>query len=535
MADLILAGADIITLDPRCPTASAVAISGGRIAAVGDRHDVRDWRGTRTEVIDLGGVTVTPGLIDSHMHPVLGLSLTAGLDLSACADLGSVRAVLKTAAAAAGRDQWILGWGLDPNVFGTTPIGFDAIEDVLGGLPACLNLFDGHSALASRQALRRAGIEGSRQFASRSVIVCDGHGHPTGHLLEEGAIRLVRAVIPAESFASRRDRLAALLHDMAAAGLTGGHVMDLDPGDIELYAALDHDGQLPIRLRLAPWRRPEDDATTAQELLALHGRSGRLWNVAAVKLFIDGTIDGGTAWLHDPDCHGQSTAPYWKDPRDYTEAVRVLAQAGVQTATHAIGDAAVEHVLDTLAEVVPAGSAVRHRIEHIETLPCDQVPRFAELGVIASMQPSHGARYTRADHSDNWSIRLGEQRADRAWRCRDLLDAGAILTLGSDWPIAPFDPRGIIAEAQLRRPADRPDLGPVGPGQALTARQALDGYTTAPAFTASAEYSSGRIAPGYRADLTAFAASPLQTPPADLPDVPITLTTVDGIIRYQAT
>jgi hypothetical protein len=109
MADLILAGADIITLDPRCPAASAVAISGGRIAAVGDRHDVRDWRGTRTEVIDLGGATLTPGLIDSHMHPVLGLSLTAGLDLSACADLGSVRAALKTAAAAAGRDQWIVG------------------------------------------------------------------------------------------------------------------------------------------------------------------------------------------------------------------------------------------------------------------------------------------------------------------------------------------------------------------------------------------------------------------------------------------
>lgn len=534
MADLILAGADVVTLDPQRPAASAVAISGGRITAVGDRRDVRDWRGARTEVIDLGGGTLVPGLTDSHMHPVLGLSLTAGLDLSACADLGSVRAALRAAAAAAGRDQWILGWGLDPNVFGAIAIGFDAIEDVLRGLPACLNLFDGHSVLASREALARAGIEGPRRFASRSAIVCDEHGRPTGHLLEEGAIRLVHAVIPAESFASRRDRLAGLLHEMAATGLTGGHVMDLDPGDLGLYAALDHDGQLPLRLRLAPWRRPEDDAATAEELLALQGRSGRLWNVAAVKLFIDGTIDGGTAWLRDPDCHGQSTAPYWKDPRDYTEAVRVLAQAGVQTATHAIGDAAVEHVLDTLAAVVPARSAVRHRIEHIETLPSDQVPRFAELGVIASMQPSHGARYTRADHSDNWSQRLGEQRANRAWRCRDLLDAGAILTLGSDWPIAPYDPRGIIAEAQLRRPADRPDLGPVRPGQALTARQALYGYTAAPALAASAEHASGRIAPGYRADLTAFAASPLRTPPADLPDVPITLTTVDGIIRHQA-
>jgi predicted amidohydrolase YtcJ len=167
----------------------------------------------------------------------------------------------------------------------------------------------------------------------------------------------------------------------------------------------------------------------------------------------------------------------------------------VQTVTHAIGDAAVGHVLDALAQVVPADSNIRHRIEHIETLPSDQVGRLAGLAVITSMQPSHAARYTRADHGDNWSHRLGNERADRAWRCRDLLDAGAIVTLGSDWPIAPFDPRGIIAEAQLRRPADRPDLGPVRPGQALTALQALRGYTTAPALAASAEHDSGRIAP----------------------------------------
>jgi len=321
---------------------------------------------------------------------------------------------------------------------------------------------------------------------------------------------------------------------MAAAGLTGGHVMDLDADALELYAALDRDGELPLRLRLAPWRRPEDDASAVQELLSLQGRSGRLWRVAAVKLFMDGTVDGGTAWLHEPDCHGQSAAAYWRDPGDYTEAVRVLARAGVQTATHAIGDAAVTHVLDTLAAVVPAGSQVRHRIEHIETLPADQVPRFAELGVVASMQPSHATDYTRADHSDNWSRRLGEERANRAWRCRDILDSGAILTLGSDWPIAPFDPRGVMAAARLRRPAARPDLGPVGPAQALTAAQALYGYTVAPALTAGAGHRNGRIAPGYRADLTAFAADPVRTPAEELPGVAVLLTAVDGVIRYRA-
>ena len=535
MTDLILASDDIITLDPARPAASAVAITGGRITAVGDRSDIAGWRGNHTEIIDLGGATLTPGLTDSHMHPVMSLSMTTGLDLSACADLGAVRAALAAAAAAAGPGEWITGWGLDPNAFGATPIGFDAIEGVLGGRPALLTLFDAHSALASRPALARAGITGPRRFRSRSAIVCDPHGNPTGQLLEWGAISLVRAVIPAEPFARRRHRLAALLHDMAAAGLTGGHVMDLDEDALALYEALDADGQLPLRLRLAPWRHPEDDKAAVQELLALHGRSGRLWEVAAVKLFVDGTVDGGTAWLHEPDCHGQSAAAYWQDPRDYTEAVRVLAQAGIQTATHAIGDAAVRHVLDTLAEVTPPGSTVRHRIEHIETLPSDQVPRFAELGVIASMQPSHGARYTRADHSDNWSRRLGPERAGRAWRCRDILDSGATLTLGSDWPIAPFDPRVNLAEAQLRHPADRPDLAPVGPAQALTARQALHGYITAPALAAAASHLNGRITPGYRADLTAFAASPLRTAATDLPAVPITLTTVDGIIRHRGT
>ncbi len=343
-------------------------------------------------------------------------------------------------------------------------------------------------------------------------------------------MRLVRSVIPAPSFMARRRRLAALLREMAAAGLTGGHVMDLDADALELYTALDRDGELP--LRLAPWRRPEDDASAVRELLAWPGRAGRLWEVAAVKLFMDGTVDGGTAWLHEPDCHGQSAAAYWRDPGDYTEAVRVLARAGVQTATHAIGDAAVTYVLDTLAAVVPAGSQVRHRIEHIETLPSDQVPRFAELGVVASMQPSHATDYTRADHSDNWSRRLGPERAGRAWRCRDILDAGAVLALGSDWPIAPYDPRGVMAAARLRRPASRPDLAPVGPGQALTGVQALYGYTAAPAVTAGTR--GGRVAPGYLADLTAFGADPCRTPAEELPGVAVLLTVVDGVVRFRA-
>ena len=168
-----------------------------------------------------------------------------------------------------------------------------------------------------------------------------------------------------------------------------------------------------------------------------------------------------------------------------------------------------------------------------ETLPTDQVHRFGQLGVIASMQPTHATDYTKADHSDNWSERLGDARADDGWRCRDIWNAGGVVALGSDWPIAPYDPRGVLAAAQLRRPALSPDTAPVGPAQALTALQALAGYTRAPAHAAGLEESTGRVAAGYLADLTVLADDPLAIPAADLPHVPVRMTVVDGRIRHR--
>ncbi|MDX6212073.1 MAG: hypothetical protein QOF82_1160, partial [Frankiales bacterium] len=288
------------------------------------------------------------------------------------------------------------------------------------------------------------------------------------------------------------------------------------------------------RLRFAPWCRPDDDDARIAELLALQGRAGRLWEVAGIKLFIDGTIDAGTAWLHQPDTLGESTSAYWEDPSDYRRALHRFAGAGVATATHAIGDAAVEHVLDTLDAAVVRDGGARHRIEHIETLPLTQVGRFAELGVIASMQPTHATDYTRADHTDNWSRRLGAHRADRGWPCRDLVGAGAVLVLGSDWPVAPYDPRLVLAAAQLRRPARHPELAPVGVDQKLTAGQGLHAMTTAPAWAAGAEHRLGKVAAGLLADLTVWASDPVEVPAADLADLPVMLTVVDGRVVHRS-
>ncbi|GLV85438.1 hypothetical protein Slala03_51270 [Streptomyces lavendulae subsp. lavendulae] len=274
---------------------------------------------------------------------------------------------------------------------------------MLDGVPAFLLLFDAHSALASRRALELAGVDGPRAFDQASAeVVCDEHGRPTGLLQEDAACELVERAAPRPTRQEQRERLAAALRSMAAAGLTGGHVMDANGSSLDLLAELDAAGELPLRLRVAPWCQPGTDGDGVRAIVDQQGRGGRLWQVAGVKLFMDGTIDNGTAWLERPDCHGESTHAFWPDPAAYTEVIGAFHRAGVPTATHAIGDAAVRHALDSVEKARAAAGrgagagvgGVRHRIEHIETVPDDTLNRFAELGVLASMQPTHCCEFT---------------------------------------------------------------------------------------------------------------------------------------------
>ncbi|MFD9723354.1 amidohydrolase [Streptomyces sp. NPDC059072] len=514
---------------------TALAAAGGRIAALGDDRAIRALADSGTTVIDLKGAVVTPGLVDGHLHPVSGAELTHGLDLSGCTDVDQVRTALAAEVRRLAPGQWLHGWGLDPNAFGDRPVETAPFDTVLDGVPALLLLFDAHSMLASRRALELAGVDGPRTFEQASEVVCDADGRPTGLLLEDAACELVERVAPQPTREERRARLAAALRAMAAAGLTGGHAMDANGDSLALYAELDEAGELPLRLRVAPWCRPGADADAVRALIGQQGTGGRLWRTDGVKLFMDGTIDNGTAWLERPDCHGESTHAFWPDPEDYTRIIGELHRAGVPTATHAIGDAAVRHVLDSVEKAQAGGGrGVRHRVEHIETVPDDTLRRFAELGVVASMQPTHCCDFTRADHTDNWSRRLGEERASRAWRCRDLRDAGAVVVLGSDWPIAPYPPLGVMAGARHRRPSRDLTQPPHGPEQALTALEALQGMTVGAAHAAGEEHEAGRIAVGHRADLTVLADDPLTTTATDLPGLPVLLTVLDGTPTHRA-
>lgn len=532
-ADLIVLADRVHTLDPARPLAQAVAIGNGTVIGVGDRHDAREWRGSATNVVDLGAATVTPGLVDGHIHPVMGLGLTQGTDLTGVRSMPELVAALRQSAGTGPRG-WVLGWGLDPNAFGGNAITNEPLIEAVGDVPALVVLFDAHSAIASPAALALAGIAGARSFDGGAEVVCDENGCPTGHLLELPAYELVRQIIPEQSPAERTRRLHTLLSQMAATGLTAGNAMDFEGDAHQLVSGLAMDVRLPIRLRFAPFCMPGADRESLDHIVDLQRQGGRRWQVDGVKFMIDGTIDGGTAWLDEPDSHGESIAPFWPEPAAYREAARYLAAKGVPTVTHAIGDAGVRYVLDSLLDIPAAATAVPHRIEHIETIPGDLLNRFCAQDVTASMQPTHCTLYTKADYSDNWSERLGKVRADRAFRTRDLRRAGARLALGSDWPIAPFDARAVIADAQLRRPHGRHDTEPVLVEQGLTALMALEGYTTHAAAAAGLQEVSGRISEGFRADLSAFGLDPLTAPPDEFAESPVRLTVVDGTIEHRS-
>lgn len=544
-ADLLLVDADVVTLDPAQPRARAVAVSRGVVVDVGGDEVARRWRGARTEVVPLGGAALTPGWVDGHSHPVGSLTMSAGADLTAVRTLGQLRERLAQLARTS-TDGWVQGWGLVPDVFPGGVPRADLVDDALGasdgdgGARAFLRMADVHSALVSTPLLRAAGIDGPRRFPSASEVVCDPDGTPTGFLLEWDAMALAERLAPALPDAQLRSRLRSLLDGMAAQGLVGAQVMDGDAASLDLLDRLEGDGDLPLRLRVAPFCMPGVDDDALAQLVAWQERTGRRWRVAGVKLMIDGTIDGGTAWLDHADANGESTGSYWRDPQAYARAVRALDAAGVPTVTHAIGDGGVRFVLDVLEPLGPPGAPdgppgrrAAHRLEHLETLPDDLVTRIGRSGITASMQPTHCSHFVAADGSDNWSVRLGPERAGHGWRVRDLLESGALVVLGSDWPVADFDVRSIMAAAQLRRPVEDDDAAPVGPDQAISAAAALAGFTRAPALAAG-DAARGVIRVGAAADLTAVGADPTTAPPADLAAAPVLLTVVGGTPVHRA-
>ncbi len=527
-ADGAIVGASIRTLDPERPWASALAWRDGVLIAVGD--DVREHIGPATRVIDGAGLAVVPGLTDSHIHPFWGTRLTRGVDLRDAGTLDEIRARL---AAAPREGEWVLAHSARYEPFHETGLRADAIEDALQGAPAVIHFYDAHTSLASHEALRRAGIDGAREFAEAAEVVVDADGTPTGALLENAAMDLVNAVVPEWSDAERLDAYVVTLERLNAAGLTGGHVMLGDPWLLEDVQALEERGQLTLRIVVPMHQEPAIGDEEVEERLQLVGEHGRLWRTGTAKFFLDGVLESGTAWLLDPGPKGENAHPFWPSVERYRELVTRFTQAGFSAITHAVGDGAVNGALNAY-EAAGRPRRGMHRVEHIETLVDSDLPRFAHLNVAASMQPLHMEGLDDPDAPSAWHDGLSAGRAERGFRSGDLARSGATLPLGSDWMVADFDPRYGMAWARLRRTPGEPDRTPYLPDQALSAEQTLHGYTTHAARVNGDEHVYGRLRPGLRADITALAQDPVTCDPDDLPDVPVRLTVVDGDVVFEA-
>ncbi|WP_427870298.1 amidohydrolase [Leucobacter luti] len=541
IADVIIEGALVRSLVPGDADASprSIAIAGGRIIALGAPDEVREaFAGSTTRIDDARGRAVTPGLIDAHLHPIQGVELCQGIDLGGITDRRELADVLRAEAARVRAGEgatpgWVRGWNLDYAVFEGLPLTSELIEDTLAGLPAILFFFDFHTALASSEALRLGGIMGARVFGDSSEIVVDADGRPTGELREESSYQPITAVAPQPSREEYLEQARATFAGMRTSGLTGGTIMDGNAETLDLLEALAGSGSgLPVRIASAMDVRPTYSLEQRAAIRAQRDRAGARWRGGIIKLYADGVIETGAGWLYEPDAEGEGLAGFWEDQARFAEAVREFSDAGFQIATHAIGDRAVGETI-TAYETTgsrasgsgPAGR-VAHRIEHLETLDPRDVARLAETGIFASMQMPH-MQWRIADGSDEWSRRLGPERAARAWNAGSVLRAGAGLALGSDWPVAEVDARVGLAWAVLRRQPGDADGFVYEPHERLTNAEALHGYTRGAAL-AQGDDDLGVIRPGAIADLALWSEDPLRVNGDDLAKLPVHATYVDG-------
>ncbi|OIK04170.1 amidohydrolase [Streptomyces monashensis] len=538
-ADLLFTGGPVFTPEGR--TASAVAVTGDRITAVG--HDeVRELAGPRTEVVDLAGRLLLPGFQDAHVHPV-----PAGLELTQCDLTGARTAEESVAAVRAYADDrpdrtWILGGGWSMEAFaGGTPAK-ELLDAVVPDRPVYLPNRDHHGAWVNSRALELAGIGRDTPDPADGRIERDASGEPSG-TLQEGAMRLVGRLTPP---ATPADRLAALLHaqrHLHALGITawqdalvGDFLGMADPAGA--YVAAARDGSLTARVRGALWWDRERGAEQIPELVEKrreldHGR----FRAGTVKLMLDGVAENGTAALLDPylDRCGCATANRGKsfvDPGRLPTYVTELDALGFQCHFHALGDRAVRDALDAVEAARAANGPrdTRPHLAHLQVVHPDDVPRFARLGATANIQPLWAAHEPQMDELT--IPFLGAERASWQYPFGALLRSGARLAAGSDWPVSSPDPlQGIHVAVNRVEPGGG---GPVFlPGQRLDLADALSAYTAGSAYVNHLD-DTGRVAVGALADLVVLDRDPLAGPPEAIAETAVALTYVGGERVYGA-
>jgi predicted amidohydrolase YtcJ len=548
----ILTGAGLKKGNPQI--VSAMALSNGKVLAVGTDTEIKRLAGPQTKVRDLAGAFVMPGLNDAHVHLGSAGQTKLNVDLTGSQSLDEMLKRIAAKASQSPAGHWLTGGGWDHTLWAskTLPARQD-LDKVTGGHPALLERIDGHIAVANTAALKAAGITGKSKAPQGGAIDLDANGEPTG-ILRDTEMEEFERIIPPPTMDDRRRGDSLAIEDAISHGLTS--VQDYsDWDDFLVYEELEKAGKLPIRI--SEWLSFNDSIDVLKEHRAHHDQNDPMLHTGMLKGFMDGSLGSRTAAMKAPyaDEPGNSGLPRYDQAKLNAMAVE-RAQAGFQLGFHAIGDRAASMALEAFAEsesatqprpAVGTGGCSyawethkrmdekgpcpmpnsRNRIEHAQVVDPADIQIFAKLGVIASMQPNHLLT------DMNWAEdRLGPQRAAYSYAWKAFLDAGVVVAFGTDYPVEPVTPfRGLYAAVTR---ANEAGTKTYFPENKLTRTQALYAYTQGSAYAEFAEKRKGRLLPGFEADFIVLDRNLLTCPAPEILGTKVLETVVGGNIVYKA-
>jgi len=541
-ADVIFTHGNIYTgtVDPSSlvagKRAEAIAVRGDRILAVGTRDEVLKTKGPDTKVVDLGGHFVMPGFNDAHMHLASAGLEKLTINLVGVKTLDEFRERVRAKVEKARPGEWVVGAGWDETLWPAKvlPTRWD-LDEVSSGHPVYVDRIDGHIGVANTRALQLASITVASRDPDGGKIDRDEAGTPNG-ILRETARDAVRAVIPKPNHDQRRQAIEVALADLASHGITSAQD-NSGWEDFQIYEELEKEGKLTARI--SEWLPFDDSLESLSRKRDSHPAADNLLHTGMLKGFMDGSLGSKTAALQEPysdDPRNSGLPQYPPDKLNPMAKERVLA--GFQLGFHAIGDKGIELALDAFAEAEKAakenkvngadgGTNYRLRIEHAQVTTPQQILRFKELKVIASVQPSHLLT------DMNWAeSRLGPKRAAHSYAWADFLRHGVVLAFGTDNPVEPVTPfRGLYAA--LTRQSENGKKS-YYPEQKLSIEQAIGAYTTGSAFAEFAEKQKGKLEPGMLADLVVLDRDITAVLPAKILDTQVLRTVVGGRTVYEA-
>jgi predicted amidohydrolase YtcJ len=535
-ADLVLLGGKIITMNPELPEVEALAARGQEIVAVGTDREVGRLIGAGTEVIDLEGALAIPGFIESHGH-FLGLGQARmKLDLTAVETWGGIVEMVAAEAATAPPGQWILGRGWHQEKWQRPPepavdgLPFhDDLSLVSPDNPVMLTHASGHAVVVNALALEMAGIDDSTPDPPGGQIVRDSAGRPLGVLRETAEILVSELIDSGGDQATMMKAVELAGQECLAKGITSFQDAGSSFAVVEFLRSLASRGELPVRLWVM-LSEGNDSLATHLPGFRVHGEGDGYLTVGGIKRWVDGALGAHGAWLLEPYTDMPSSVGLNIVTRDeLAESARLAAEYGLQLCSHAIGDRANRETLDVYQEALSRladGGDRRWRIEHAQHLHPADISRFAELGVVAAMQPVH------CTSDGPWvPLRIGVDRArDGAYVWRDLLDAGAVIASGTDVPVEDVDPIANFYDAVTRRMSDGQEFFPQ---QAMTREEALRAATIDAAYAAFEEHIKGSLEIGKLADVTVLSGDILTVPDEEIASTRVMYTVVGGEVKFR--